>query len=208
LRQWRRSDFDERGLVEHCKFYNNVGNGGYNGNVGGGGAIKASGGTIRNCEFSGNRVSVGGHGGAIYLVGGSPVVESCTIVSNALTATGYDGGGIYRASGAVTNTIAYFNAVSGVHSNVAGTLANFVHCCAPELSSGAGNITADPAFTDLALADYRPRFTSPCINAGTNQLWMINAMDLAGQPRLLDRIVDIGAYEMPAAAKGTVFTVR
>jgi len=38
---------------------------------------------------------------------------------------------------------------------------------------------------------------SPCINAGTNQAWMVGAFDLDGNPRIAGGRVDMGAYEYP-----------
>ena len=34
------------------------------------------------------------------------------------------------------------------------------------------------------------------INAGLNQDWMAGTVDLAGQPRIADSVVDMGAYEI------------
>jgi len=154
-------------------------------------------------------VTAGGHGGALYLVSGRPIVESCTIITNILTPTNYSGGGLYLAAGSVTNTIIYHNYVSGVHSNVAGALTNFAYSCAPELTSGTGNTTVEPLFVDMAGGDWRLRSVSPsCINKGINiPSWMTGALDLAGKPRILNGVVDIGAYETPISV-GTLIMVK
>jgi T5SS/PEP-CTERM-associated repeat protein len=59
----------------------------------------------------------------------------------------------------------------------------------------AGCLTNAPGFLDRPGGDFRLAFDSPCINAGTNLLWMTNAVDLAGSPRIFNQVVDIGAYE-------------
>ena len=48
---------------------------------------------------------------------------------------------------------------------------------------------------------------SPCINAGRYPTWMDDALDVAGQPRILNRVVDIGAYENPLPG-GTLMILR
>ena len=60
---------------------------------------------------------------------------------------------------------------------------------------GQGNITNEPMFVDLAAGNLRLLSNSPCINAGTNQDWMVGAMDFDGKPRLIGGRVDMGAYE-------------
>jgi hypothetical protein len=37
--------------------------------------------------------------------------------------------------------------------------------------------------------------SSPCIQAGETQSWMIGALDLADNPRIINQLVDIGAFE-------------
>ena len=39
---------------------------------------------------------------------------------------------------------------------------------------------------------------SVCLNAGVNESWMADARDLAGAPRILNSLVDLGAYETAA----------
>jgi len=37
----------------------------------------------------------------------------------------------------------------------------------------------------------RLRMSSPCVNTGTNQDWMMNAVDLEGNARILNTIMDM-----------------
>ena len=60
------------------------------------------------------------------------------------------------------------------------------------LTNGTDNIDLDPlidGMTGWLLS------SSPCIDAGTNQAWMIDNVDLEGDPRIFNTIVDIGADE-------------
>lgn len=68
------------------------------------------------------------------------------------------------------------------------------------LVADAGTISADPLFKSAAAGNFRLMGNSPCVDAGTNQLWMAKgeptAFDLDGNPRIGSFIVDIGAYEV------------
>ena len=61
----------------------------------------------------------------------------------------------------------------------------------------SGNIDLDPGFVDASLHDYSLSESSVCINAGSadNSLIYITAEDLAGNERVFDEIIDMGAYE-------------
>ncbi|MBU4211926.1 MAG: hypothetical protein KKD33_05010, partial [Verrucomicrobia bacterium] len=81
-------------------------------------------------------------------------------------------------------------------------------------TNGTGNITGDPMFVDKGLGygttnvvgNYRLSPNSPCINAGMNQNWMTNGVDLDGMMRIRYGTVDMGAYER--INKGAIFSVR
>ena len=62
----------------------------------------------------------------------------------------------------------------------------------PEGSGWEGNIFADPQF--ISASDLRLHQTSPCIDAGANAFAPM-PYDLDGNPRIIDGIVDMGAYE-------------
>ena len=80
--------------------------------------------------------------------------------------------------------------------NYYGSTLNY--CCTTPDPGGVGNITNEPMFVDLAAGDLHLLSDSPCINAGTNQDWMVGSVDLDGNPRMMDGVVDMGAYERVA----------
>lgn len=88
------------------------------------------------------------------------------------------------------------------------------HSCFPasalsgSIQEGTGNLHVSPKFVDYARQDFRLSGSSPCINAGTNQAWMVGAIDLDGNRRI-DRAVgtvDIGCYEY--VYHGTLLQIR
>jgi hypothetical protein len=209
------------GTVDFCTISNNsLANSIYGstygeGNKGGAGMV-VFGGLVRNCLLMGNQNDnntgvEGDHGGGMTLLGGA--VENCTIVRNKTRSTG---GGLYLTTGTVTNTIIYHNGAT-VSSNV-NTAVGFAYSCAPELTADVnGNRVADPLFEATGAGygltctpgDYRLKPRSPCANGGTNSVsWMTNAVDLAGGPRILNNIVDMGAYEVQLLPPGSVFRFR
>lgn len=157
------------GTVTHCTIMGN------SAHVGGG----TYGSTVDNCVISGNWAMDGGgtYGGAVL---------SSTVSDN----QAFDGGGTYDST--LQNCIVYHNAAD-FRANCAH--GNVEHTCTIPDPGGVGNITNDPQFVGLPVANLRLRSTSLCIDAGTNQAWMIGATDLDGYPRIRNGAVDMGAYE-------------
>jgi parallel beta-helix repeat protein len=146
---------------------------------GGGGSSR---GVLRNCLLIDNVVSdnyTGAGGGAL---GGR--LENCTLSAN----TARDGGGVY--GGELNSCIVQLNSGPlGVHNH---SYSKMNYCCTDPLpTSGANNITSNAWFS----SGYQLHVKSPCINRGVNQEWMAGAVDLDGRPRVLNGIVDMGAYE-------------
>lgn len=199
----------DAGLMEHCTIRGNID---YTWNTHstlsrGGGGIRAAGGTVRNCLIADNQQWSAADGGGIWMSGGAPLVESCTVVTNIITVAGNSGGGIQCDAGMVSNTIAYYNYADGVATNAGGALTNFGYCCASELTAGVdGNINSAPVFESLADGIYVLKGGSPGIDAGHNEPWMSDALDLADRNRIQAAIVDMGAYESLGA--GTIFIIR
>jgi hypothetical protein len=197
----------ENSFMDRCIVTRNVGGG----ECSGGGGIFEINSIIRNSLITSNSQTFGSgdpgcgsFGAGVYMRGGSLV--NCTVAGNTArvlsNGTG-GGGGVYAESGGITNCIIYFNLVyvaNNPSSNWLSTgTAIFDHCCTTPDPGGAGNITQDPQFVDRANGDFHLASTSPCIDAGITQPWMIGTQDLDGNPRVSGASVDIGAYETPAA---------
>jgi hypothetical protein len=58
-----------------------------------------------------------------------------------------------------------------------------------------GNISADPKFVNPSRRNYRVGKGSPVINAGTTSAPDLPTKDIAGHPRVINGMIDIGAYE-------------
>ena len=63
-----------------------------------------------------------------------------------------------------------------------------------------GNLIVDPLFHDPENGDFHVSSGSPALNAGLNTAPEISDTDLDGNPRIIDGIVDIGAYERSTTA--------
>lgn len=173
------------GTIERCAISNNLG---YSQ---GGGVKFYAGGLLRNSLVWRNDAPWGGYGGGGVMIRYAGTVESCTIASNSAATSG--NGGLYcNPGGTVRNSIIYHNVGNNVTAPEQGS---FTHCCAPIALAGAGNITNDPLFINVAAGNCRLDYLTPCLNAGDNQPWMSSATDLDGQPRIISGTVDMGCYE-------------
>ena len=153
----------------------------------GGGAHCAD---LQNCLVYHNHVSHGAGGGVSL-----SVCRNCSIYGN--TASGRGGGAYaYDIGGQPGGT--NYNCI--VYGNIAGQdaqnarIASF-NCC-----------TDDPHFVNAEAGDFRLRYDSPCIDAGDNAC-VTSEVDFAGNPRVVNGTVDIGAYEYDAALD-TKFSVQ
>ena len=142
----------------------------------GGGAYNS---TLYNCSLIGNSATNIG-GGAAY-----STLYNCTLTSNSAGM----GGGVYN--GTLYNSIVYFNTAS-LDDNFRNS--QFTNSCTTPLPPGAGNITNNPQFVNATGRNYHLKAGSPCTDKGSN-LFAQGTVDLDGNPRILNGIVDMGAYE-------------
>jgi hypothetical protein len=188
-------------LMDRCIVSNNICI--VSGSNQGGAGIFETNSIIRDSLILGNYAgtfpgtTTGASGGGVYLGGGTLV--NCTVSGNSVgdgvnntTNVPGQGSGVYAESGGITNCVIFgngpinwFNAGSGV----------FDHCCTVPDPGGVGNIVQGPLFAGSTNGDYHLATNSPCIAAGVVQSWMTNAFDLAGNPRTINGVVDMGAYE-------------
>ncbi len=138
-------------------------------------------GVLVDCRVTRN-VSVGQGGGAY-----GAILGNCTVVSN--VSESYAGG---ITLGSATNSIIYFN-TAPEDADFRDTPMSF--SCTPVNPGGNGNITNEPVLIHGAGGEIWLATNSPAINAGTNQDWMLAAVDVDGFPRVSEGRVDMGASE-------------
>ncbi len=153
------------------------------------------------------------NGGGLYCFGSSPWIINCTIVYNqAVRGGGLVCGGYISSQPKVKNSIVWGNGADSlgkqVYLSATDADPSFLYCDIQGgtsdfagVGSGAGyggtyqnNLDADPM---LKTSTLDLGGTSPCINAGTPDTSGVNlpSVDIAGNPRIHQNRVDIGAYE-------------
>ena len=152
-------------------------------------------GSYRYCRFE-NNVATSSYGGGLYYgaadscvfwnnqtvsYGGgayNATIRNCTVVGNRVTASNGYGGGCYGGTG--YNSVIYGNtAVNGVNT----------------YSYTSYNIyTSDSVLVYPDAGDVRLRASSPRIDAGNNS-YVRTELDIAGNARIQNGTVDVGAYE-------------
>ena len=172
-------------------------------------------GTFTNCLFQSNNASIGGgnynSGGASVWSEASVDFINCTFVNNtaaygsALTVGG--GGIVYAINGVFwgnSNTqiaLDTYNDLGGIltvdYSNVQYGTDSIDISSLSTLNWSDGNIDQDPLFVGTGDYPYQINDYSPCINAGTPDTTGLNLpeFDLAGEVRIFNERVDMGAYE-------------
>jgi hypothetical protein len=180
--------FDGGGTADLCRVEGNGVSGAYRY---GGGVYFQGGGVLRNSLVTRHSAN---YGGGVFANGGGSI-ESCTIAGNSVASYGY-GGGVYCAGASLLNTIISGNS-GGDYPDVYFSDGSADHCCSPSYLWGTDNIMDDPRFIYPEGGDFRLSPLSLCKNTGSYRAWMIGARDLDGRDRILDSIVDRGAYETP-----------
>lgn len=154
--------------------------------------------TISNCAISGTANATDPTTARVFIGSNTIVGNQCTS-GLSCTATGARFGGSARA--------VFYNNVFAANSNgdidlfsfSGGSVDlyynNFVSITGTAPGVSVGNIAfANPQFVDLLNDDLRPTLGSPLVNAGTDE-FVLQSIDLAGEQRINEGRVDIGAYE-------------
>lgn len=177
---------------------------------------------LTNVSFSGNYV--GSYGGGMYNLNSSPFLTNVTFSGN--YASSYKGGGMYNNNNStptIQNSILWNNRDSSGTGTITATIANdssttVISNTLVQGSGGSGegwnsntgtdggnNQDADPLFVapvDPSTApttsgDLHLQTLSPAINTGDNSA-VSTITDLDGNLRVVNGIVDMGAYESQA----------
>jgi hypothetical protein len=187
---------------------------------GGGSVISLTGTETEECVITGLTIRNGEAWWGGGILGGTESHQTrATIENNTVTDNSADdGGGLYYCNGTIQNNTVCGNRASrsgGGFCSCKGTTLNCIIWgnTAPEGSqlselSEPGNSWvggADPGFVDADGPDNNPTTWedndyhlasgSPCIDKGKNEDWMWDAVDLDGNPRIINGRVDMGAYE-------------
>jgi autotransporter-associated beta strand protein len=206
------------------------------GAYGGGGYVYKGILSMRNCLVSSNQSSRINSADGIQVGCGTGVFVNCTFAMNNAMGIQFAGDDSleisYGGTVAMTNCIVWGHTVADMTNfpaSVGGVLSNVAYSCFGKVKGrGYGDSTAvmandyvnsrcitnNPLFVDAAAGNFRLQSTtwatqSLGINAGFNDLsWMMYGNDLAGQPRILNVTVDMGAYENAVPSKGTVLLFR
>lgn len=167
--------------------------------------------TIANNVIANNIVETRLGGGIAYLFRGNVTVRGCTITGNTATnANGILVTGlaatlnlentiIYRNENPAGSSEAFLNAGSTTNvawCDVEGGQATFLTGGGAVLNWGAGNIDANPLFTNDDSGDFSIRPCSPCVHAGNPAFAGAGEFDVSGAARLFNGRVDIGGYEL------------
>ena len=171
--------------------------------TGSGGGVASYDGVLRNCVLARNESL--GDGGGIY--SSYVLAESCTIAYNRSSGRG---GGIWSdGASSFSNNIFYANwAMASLDAGQYNPVAVFYdHCSATDtVLPGTNNAAGDPLFTNPITNNFRIRYGSVALDAGTNQAWMTGATDVDGNPRVVGPSVDMGAYEFDGVPLGVGFS--
>lgn len=194
--------------ILNCRFYHNI--------ASLGGAIYLLEGVVSlaNCEFQGNGAD---YGAAIYS-DSKMVVANCTFAQN----TAAIGGGAFATGSSgdvsVKNSILWKDAPQEI--DLAGGSLHVEYSVVHGGYEGQGNVTADPAFVNLDGGDLRVLASSPCVDAGSQQVSQSLSTlrelseDLSCSRRIVDgdadgvAVVDMGAYEQTTAKADAIAVYR
>jgi hypothetical protein len=205
---------------ENCIFINNTSNGG------GGGIASFSPNLVINCLFEGNHSAISG--GALYLSAGNPL-ESL-IINNTIANNSSPAGSVLYAHNHVAimkNCIAWnldpsdtsslfwldaimaLDALDVAYSDLKNGQTGIELTGNAGYNWGPGNLDLDPVFMPNS---FELSWQSPCIEAGTPDTSGLNLpeSDLAGNPRLANDRIDIGAfeYQLPLIIQPSTFNIQ
>ncbi len=184
-----------------------------------GGGVYSSGYTrLVNCLIANNYATSteynNGGGGLCASGSGNNSVINCHIVNNGMSSGGY-GAGVWSSNLSITNSVIWGNKSGNSESNIYNFTGTSITYSAIEGGwSGTGNITISsqnngdamsPMFTaptegagnNYSNGDWTLQDGSVLINKGNNNASYLPEYDLAGNERIQQDRVDIGAYESP-----------
>lgn len=166
---------------------------------------------VVNTLFSGNSADNGG--GLFNDATSSAIVTNTTFSENTAV---FNGGAIFNGNSNpnLTNIIVWNNTADGITTTASSSVFNSTSSPVISFSliansggsaswnnsigiDNGNNLDTDPLFQDSTSGDFALNDNSPAKNVGTPDVTGLNlpAIDLAGNPRIFDGIIDMGAFE-------------
>ena len=163
-----------------------------------------------NCLIYGNNTSAG-NGAGVYMNSSSNNFVNCDVVCNTINNNSYNGGGVYNSSSgnSMTNCIVWGNKKGYLSNNITSSYSLTVsHSAVEDGYTGTDNITLASAndgadvnayyvrFIDPQNGDFQLHPSSHCVDMGDNDaVAETDTLDLYGNPRMFNLLVDIGCAE-------------
>lgn len=134
-----------------------------------------------------NNTIYGNSGNGINLSG---YVSGCEIINNIVVGSPAVSIGPWYSGVA---PIIQFNDFYSTNGNIGSISSGGI---VTNLINVSGNISTNPFFVSASSGNFHLLVSSPCINAGTNGAPLLTSLDFDGNARILNVIVDMGAYEL------------
>ena len=158
---------------------------------------------IRDCLYAAKNWQDNAENACIVDLSGGGTLENCTMVHCEVQPKSSNTKQrlpVYLGtSGKVINCVFSGNRDEfGTEHDFAGSTDGVSFSRSVDLVAGVrGNVSADPCFKNAVRGNFRPRASSPIIDAGTNLVWTAaaDAVDLDGCRRCVNKTVDMGCYE-------------
>ena len=174
-----------------------------------GAGVYASGGVVDSCLMKNNTCYNKSTGAGICAEGTVKVIN-CTLVGNTAStynSTFHHSAGIYvnSANAMVVNSVIYGNGDNSALANFGtANLGRFFYCGSAVTNEfcATWTVLTDADFVDYAGGNLRQKRDSQLINRGTTDTTYrpedCSSLDLDGNPRVLNKSVDLGCWEMQA----------
>jgi hypothetical protein len=191
-------NYNENLVVRNCIFNGN--SAAYGGGIYS--ELSSSGPDVFNCLFTGNEATGSAGGAGMRNKDCSPNVINCTFVNNTGKAFTVGWGGDPK----ITNCIFWDNTGGEIiAASPASVTVNYTGV--PGGHAGTGNIdlTASPLTGDYKLKSDSATYTNPAVNKGNGNPTGLS-VDLAGNDRVVNGTIDMGAYERPPDEGVTIST--
>ena len=162
-----------------------------------------------NCSIS-NNTAITGDGGGVYNSSSSPTLINCTLANNSAVNQGWAISSTLSSTARLTNTISWNNGGAKALYQENGSSLTVSYCLLESDASGysdGGNNRTTSTSPFISATNLQLQLSSVAANGGSNTAYNAvsgPATDLAGNSRIQNDVIDIGAYESTLPADLTL----